>query len=91
MITEAVVRLFAGLLTLIGNLMPNVNTPGFFDSVAGAVGTVAGFMAPLGNWVPFSAAVQGTTFVLACVAAALVVKLVRITVSLLTGGGGGAA
>jgi hypothetical protein len=90
-IVNAIVHVLAGLLSFIGGLFPTVDTSGFVGSVSGAIGSVTGAMAPLGNWIPFSAAAQACGLVLTAIAAALAIKLLRVILSLFTGGGGGAA
>lgn len=91
MIVEAIVSVLAGLVSFVGGLMPEIAVPGFVGSLVGLVGTITGYMAPLGYWIPFGPAGTATGFVLVALAVSLVVRLVRVIASFLTGGGGGAA
>lgn len=91
MIVEAIVNVLVALVTTIGNLMPNMDAPSFVSSITSSVATVTGAIAPLGTWVPFGAAGQATSLLLSAIGVALIIKVIRIAVSLFTGGGGGAA
>lgn len=88
MITEALVAIFVGLVSFLGNLMPDVEVPAFVGTLSGLVSTITGYMAPMGHWVPFAAAGQGTVAVLAAMATAVLIWAVRFILSLFTGGGG---
>jgi hypothetical protein len=90
-IVELIINIFVSLISFIGSLFPEMETPGWLSDLAGLVGTVSSQMAGLGAWVPFGAAGTATLVVLSALAVALLVKLVRVCLSLLTGGGGGAA
>lgn len=91
MIIEALISMLAALVSFIGSLFPDIETPGWMTSIAGHVSTVTGLMAPLGNWVPFGAAGNAVALVLVAIGAAAAVRLIRVLVSLFTGGGGSAA
>jgi hypothetical protein len=91
MIVEAFLGLLFGLFSFVGDLMPEMEVPAFVGSIAGLVGTITGAMAPLGMWIPFGAAGTATTAVLVAIGVAVAVKIVRIVLSLFTGGGGSAA
>jgi hypothetical protein len=61
------------------------------DAVASGLGTVLGYAAGFGNWVPWGQVGPALLVVLALLVAAGGVKLVRIAASFLTFGGGSAA
>lgn len=91
MIAEAIIGLIAGLVGAIGSMFPTMESPAFLTTLADKVAVVTDWMAPLGVWVPLGAAGNATQVVLAAAAAAIAIKLIRLVVSLFTGGGGSAA
>lgn len=91
MIFEAIVDVLATFFEWVGGLLPEIDVPSWIGTIASSLATVTGFMAPLGVWVPFSAAQSATLLVVAAVVVALGTKVIRVLVSLFTGGGGGAA
>lgn len=91
MISEALIGIIAGLVSAIGGMFPTMETPAFLAGLADKVAVVTGWMAPLGVWVPLNAASTATQVVLTAAAAAIAIKLLRLVVSLFTGGGGSAA
>lgn len=91
MILEAIITAVVAVLSALGDLFPEMDTPAFIGSISSQISSVTGQMAPLGNWVPFGAAGTALQLVLAAIAIAIVVKVVRIIASFLTAGGGSAA
>lgn len=91
MIVEAVVTVFVGLVNFITGLLPSMDPPAWLSSGDGLMGTVWGYGAGLGAWVPWSLAGTVLASALACAASGFVIKVVRIVASFFTAGGGSAA
>jgi hypothetical protein len=90
-IIEALVNAIVGLLSAVGDLFGHLDMPSWWASVDGAIATVSGYAAGFGFWFPFSAAVNGLEFVVACIGIGLLIKVIRIVASFFTAGGGSAA
>lgn len=90
MIFEGIINAVAGIVSFIAGLMPEFDTPAWLTTIAAKIDLVVANMAPLGVWLPFGAAGTAVTLVLAAVAVAVIIKLVRIIASFLTLGGGAA-
>lgn len=91
MIFEAIVNLFVGLVSMIFDGLGTKPAPGWLTNVAANLSEVVGFGASMGSWVPWSILGSCAAAVVSCAALSLVVRVVRILVSLFTGGGGSAA
>lgn len=91
MIVNLLVDVICGLASLIGNAMGSLPAPGWLasvsDTVNGWLSSVSGF----GVWVPWALMRTVVLSVLGCFTASLLVRLIRIIISLVTGGGGSAA
>jgi hypothetical protein len=91
-IVELIVQAVAGLVVFIVGLFPTVPPAGWLtNGITDAVAMVGPHLAGFGAWVPFTAAGQAVGFVVAALAVAVLVKLVRIVASFFTAGGGSAA
>jgi hypothetical protein len=93
-ITEFFIWVMAGLFRLVLGLFPTGNagqSAQVADGVQSGIGTVFGYAASFGNWVPWSAIGPALLVVIGVLGAAAVVKLVRIVASFLSFGGGSAA
>lgn len=94
MITEWIISVFATVIAwLLGTLpvvpVPDAVSPG--GVVVTQITSWGTFAARMGAWFAWGPLLAAMTFVLACVAAALVIKIVRIAASFATAGGGSAA
>lgn len=90
MIAAAVIGLVATFFAFLIGLAPSVDVPGWFTSATSAVGTVYQFVGSMGVWFPGATvvAVIGTVFAIKLVG--LFIKVARMALSLMTGGGGSA-
>lgn len=88
MIFEAIVDLFFGLVELIASAMGTLSAPGWLTGLSAQLGSLVAMGASMGVWVPWSAIGVAMAAVLACYGVSFVVFLVRMAVSLFTGGGG---
>lgn len=91
MITEAVLKFLGGLFSFVGSLMPTLTLPTWLTSATSTIGQAFTYVGLFGNWFPMGAIGRSVTFILACSAIALTIRFVRMGLSVLTGGGGGAA
>lgn len=91
MITEAIIGVLAGLLTFVIGLFPEVERPDWLDSVVTTIADGLQSASHYGQWIPLGAVGGSIAFVLACFAAAFAIRVVRMALSLFTGGGGSAA
>lgn len=92
MITEFFLWLLGSIAKLVLTLFPAGPDPApALGGATSGIGQIFGWAAGLGNWVPWSAIGPALGVVVLVLAAAGVVKLVRIVASFLTLGGGSAA
>jgi hypothetical protein len=91
MIVEALISVLAGLFSAIGDMFGTIDVPDWVESIDTGMSTLGGYAGGLGHLLPFGAAIDGATFVLACIGLGLGIKIIRIIVSLFTAGGGSAA
>lgn len=91
MIFEAFVDLFFGLADLILSALGNLEAPAWLVGLAGQMDQLVSAGASLGVWVPWPALAACIASVLACFAISFAVRIVRVLLSLVTGGGGSAA
>jgi hypothetical protein len=88
LITDLLIELFGSILEALLGTFPTVEVPGWLNSGAAVMGTVFGYASSMGAWFPSG--------LLVTVMAALVltwgigygIHVVRMVVSLFTGGGG---
>jgi hypothetical protein len=90
-ITQAILSALLDVAAWVVGLFPSVDAPGWLSGLSGPLADVTDHMSGFAVWVPFTAAGNVLVFVMAMVGVALIVKLIRLIVSLFTGGGGGAA
>ena len=91
MIVELIVKAFAALATGIGALLGDADAPGFIANLEGWWSSFMGMLGGLTPWIPWDTAGAVVAAVLLAIGASFVVKVVRIVLSLFTGGGGSAA
>ncbi len=88
-IMDALAAVFDAFLSLLSAITPPV--PGFFASLPGYVSAISGYMTGTAVWVPWDLTLSVIGLWAVSVIAALSIRIVRMAVSLFTGGGGGAA
>lgn len=91
MIIDALVTVLASLMGAIGSMFGVLTMPGWWSSVDDGLLSLAGYASGFGAWFPIGSAISALTFVVAVVAIALTIKLIRIVASFFTAGGGSAA
>lgn len=91
MILEAIVSAFVAVITFLIGLIPSWSAPGWLTTATTTLADAVGHIAMLNGWLPVSAIGQVVVFLMAAGALALGIRLTRIVLSLVTGGGGSAA
>lgn len=91
MIFEQVIDVIAGFLSFLAGLFDLPEVPAVVANVPTYVASVGSYMTGTGAWVPWSVLTTMLGVVGASFLAALVIRVIRIVASHLTGGGGGAA
>jgi len=90
-IVERLIDVWAAFVTFIAGLLDWIPVPVWFADLPGYVTTVGGYLTGTGVWLPWALLMTVISAWLLALAAALVIRLVRIVASFMTGGGGGAA
>jgi hypothetical protein len=89
MIVLALFGVLAAILTFAVGLFPALpDVSAATSGIQTAIGTIMGYAASLGVWLPFSTAGAALTIILAVFGVACIIYVVRLVVSLFTGGGG---
>jgi hypothetical protein len=91
MIPEGFFDFMFGLAGFLVGLFPSGGAPAWLTDGAGYLSQLFEKASGLGAWINFGLAGTVMAAVLACVALGLGIKVVRMVVSVFTGGGGGAA
>lgn len=91
MITEYVLKFFAALGSFVVGLFPTIALPSWVATVTDFIRNGVGAVGAFGNMLPVTAVRLSFLFLLACLGAALAIRLARIALSTFTGGGGSAA
>lgn len=91
MIFDLVVSVLAGVVAWLATLFGSLTLPSWWLDVRGQIQQLSDQAAGFGAFVPMGTVVAAAGFVVACLAAAMVIKLVRIVASFITAGGGSAA
>lgn len=91
MIVEAFVRLLVALARGVADLFDSIPLPSFWGNVDGWFASLAATGSGMSQWIPWTVILSGVAFVFACAVASFTIRLVRVFVSLFTGGGGSAA
>jgi hypothetical protein len=89
-IVEAFVNLLVGVADLIFSALGHAAAPGFVRNLGGQLSTIVDYSASMGAWVPWSALGVAIGAVMAAHVISLSVKVIRMLLSLFTGGGGAA-
>ena len=90
MITEMIMRLLSGLWVGLLNAVPEVPVPGWVMDGTGAIAEVFRGASSLGAWFPFPLVVPVLWTVTGCLVLGLSVRVGRIILSFMSGGGGSA-
>jgi hypothetical protein len=95
MIVQWFVQAVFAVITWAVGLLPSWTAPDWMTgsgsgSIAGYGASIAGYASKLSNWVPLGLLATVATVVLGACAVAVAVKVTRIVLSALMGGGGGA-
>jgi hypothetical protein len=93
MITEAILNVLLLPLRWLLEVIPSVSWPSWFqvsgpDSVVSQVASWGSHLGTIGGWFPLGAFFDSMAIVFVCAGIHVVIKLTRIIVSALTGGGG---
>ena len=91
MITGAIAGWFGAFVGWLGGLVSLPTPPAFFGTLQGYAVTAGGYVANTGVWMPWTVIATVLGAWVTALAAALIVKIVRIVASFLTAGGGSAA
>lgn len=91
MVTDSLLSVLGGVLSWIAGLLPDWEAPADLDGAIATLGTAVGWAADLGNWFPWPVILGAGGLVMAALVIAVAIRLVRITASFLTLGGGSAA
>lgn len=91
MIIEGLVNLLVGVVELVFDAFGKGAAPGWLTGISGQLATLVQAGASLGVWVPWGVLGTGMAAVASCLGISLTVRVIRIVVSLFTGGGGSAA
>lgn len=91
MIIEALVTLLRGVVEFLFGLLGDLPAPGWLTDLSGQMSGLVATGASMGVWVPWSVLGAGMAAVGTCLVVSLTVRVVRIVISLFTGGGGSAA
>lgn len=88
MITMAILWALASLAGLIWNLIPDIPVPDWLTDQSGALGSMLHGVRALNEFVPLSVAVAVLGTVLLVAGIAVGIRIVRMIISHVTGGGG---
>jgi hypothetical protein len=91
MITEAIIWVFAHLVTFLIDLLPSWSAPAWLVTVTDTLADAVSYVGMLNGWVPIKAVGVAVVFMLGCSTLAFALKAGRMVLSLATGGGGSAA
>ena len=91
MITQAIIDIFSTIVSAVASLLPGFDLPAWVPGAVSTITTGIGKVEGFGNWMPLGAFRDGVLFVGSCMVFVVGVRVVRIAVSLFTGGGGSAA
>jgi hypothetical protein len=90
-ITQALLSFVFAIVNGLLGLLPTSGPPTWWADTASAVAQVWSYGTQLGAWIPWNVAAVCVPAVFAAIGVGFGIKLVRIVVSLFTGGGGSAA
>lgn len=91
MITQAILSALIGLGTFVVGLFPTVAMPAWVTTLATTIGDGVTQVSQLGHWLPLGALGNVAVFILTVWTAALLVRFLRMALSVMTGGGGSAS
>jgi len=91
MIVQLFVQAMAALFALFLNLLPSWSAPSFLTDLASGLSSIASYTASTSVWIPWQAIAIAIPILVAAAFSALLIKGVRMILSLFTGGGGSVA
>lgn len=92
MITDSILNLLGTLGRFFASLVPSLPDPGpILGGITGNLSTLFGYAAGSGAWIPWDVGGACLLAVVAVFVSAFGIRLLRIVLSVFTGGGGGAA
>lgn len=91
MIIELIVRLLVGVVQLFSLMLGSLQPPAWLSGVSGQMSTLLGYGASMGAWVPWDVFGLAIAALGTCLAISFTLRIVRMAMSLFTGGGGSAA
>ena len=91
MITFWLLQLMGGLLSLMVSLVPTFDMPTWFTGLGATLDEFSAHAVGMDSWVPFDSLTTVVGFVLTVVPIGFAIRLVRIILSLFSGGGGNAS
>jgi hypothetical protein len=90
-ITQWVIDLVAAVWSLLVSAMGTAAAPGWLTGLTGQLDSLVAAGSSMGVWVPWSVFGPALASVVVCAGIAFAVRMVRMLLSLFTGGGGSAA
>lgn len=90
MVIESLLELIGTVVVWLLEAMPHLGVPGFIASAASALSFVLGLLDGTSGWIPWTVLFAALALMIATLGIVVIVRGIRMTLSLLTGGGGGA-
>ena len=91
MITRTIIQLLGGLVAWLVTIMPAPTMPSWYAPIPGFLASVGSAVSQFSYWLPVSLISTMLIFVTGARIFPVVIRIVRVVVSLFTGGGGSAA
>lgn len=91
MIVEAIFNVVGAFLAFVVGLFPTRDPASWVSSMGPAIQTVWNAAAGMGAWIPWSNVSAVVQAVIGAMLTGLAIRLIRVVLSLFTGGGGSAA
>lgn len=91
MITDLIISAFMAVVSFLLNLLPDIQMPGWIADISGYAASVFAFADSIGVWIPWGVVMTVVASVFACAGVGFTIKVVRMVISHVTGGGGSAA
>jgi hypothetical protein len=88
MVTEFFLSAFSRLAAFMVGLLPGWSLPSWLTGLPGTGDTIGGYVSSMALWLSLGAVGVAFAFVLAAVTVALTVRVTRMAISHVTGGGG---
>lgn len=88
MVTQAIWGVICHVAAFLVGLLPGWTLPGWLTALPDESTTVGSYMADFNVWLPLDAVVTALAFIIAATSVALGVRVARMVLSTVTGGGG---